>query len=252
MIIESGVQIGANIKLGNFYVAPLVLTAPSPYVTAGLQMFWDMGDTASYPGSGTTITDLSGNGRSGTLSGAPAYSSGGITTATSKYIYGPTNFNLGSAWTISIVSNTSQTQPQYWATMWGNEAWSSTGYLAYQGTNNTLTFGRPTSAVTWSTTQAAIQGSTTAWDFTYDGTTVKLYKNGAATAVASGAMGPATASSAGIFFGARHINGGGATPTDFSATTFYQIRVYSGALSTTDIATNYAGVKAQRPGLSLP
>jgi len=59
MIIQSGVQIGAKINLGNFYVVPLVLTAPSPYVTAGLQMFWDMGDTASYPGSGTTITDLS-------------------------------------------------------------------------------------------------------------------------------------------------------------------------------------------------
>ena len=252
MIIQPGVQIGANINIGNFYVAPLVLTAPSAYVTTGLQMFWDMGDTASYPGSGTTITDLSGNGRSGTLSGSPTYSAGGITTATSKYIYGPTNFNLGSAWTVSIVANTSQTQPQYWATMWGNEAWSSTGYLAYQLANNNLIFGRPTSAVTWSTTQAAIQGSTTAWDFTYDGTTIKLYKNGAATPVSSGAMGPATASSAGIFFGARHINGGGATATDFSATTFYQIRVYSSALNTTDIATNYSGVKAQRPGLSLP
>lgn len=58
MIIESGVQIGAHINLGNFYVAPLNLT-PSPYVTAGLQMFWDMGDTASYPGSGATATDFS-------------------------------------------------------------------------------------------------------------------------------------------------------------------------------------------------
>ena len=56
---------------------------------------------------------------------------------------------------------------------------------------------------------------------------------------------------AGVQIGA-HINGGGATPADFSATTFYQIRVYSSALNTTDIATNYSGVKAQRPGLSLP
>lgn len=215
-------------------------------------MFWDIGNASSYPGTGTAITDLSGNGRSGTLSGSPAYSSGGITTALNKYIYGPTNFNLGSAWTMSIVANTSQTQPQYWATMWGNEAWSSTGYLAYQSANNNLIFGRPSSSVTWSTTQAAIQGSTTAWDFTYDGTTVKLYKNGAATTVASGAMGAATASSAGIFFGARHINGGGATPTDFSATTFYQIRVYNSALSTTDIATNYTAVKTAYSGLSLP
>jgi hypothetical protein len=244
MNIDGGIQIGNGITI----VTELVST----YVTSGLQMFWDIGNSSSYPGSGTNITDLSGNGRSGTLSGSPTYSSGGITTATSKYIYGPTNFNLASAWTVSIVSNTSQTQPQYWATMWGNEAWSSTGYLAYQGGNNSLTYGRPTSAVTWTTTQAAIQGSNTAWDFTYDGTTIKLYKNGAATAVSSGAMGVATSSSAGIFFGARHINGGGATPADFSATTFYQIRVYSRALTTAEIATNYAVVKTAYPGLSLP
>ena len=249
-------------KLGRFsaihaptqriYKKPTVVASSSSYVTTGLQMFWDIGNSSSYPGSGTTITDLSGNGRSGTLSGSPTYGSGGITTALNKYIYGPTGFNLGGAWTMSIVSNTSQTQPQYWATMWGNEAWSSTGYLVYQSSSTTLTFGRPTSAVTWTTTQAAIQGSNTAWDFTYDGTTIKLYKNGAATPVSSGAMGVATASSAGIFFGARHINGGGATPTDFSATTFYQIRVYSSALNTTDIATNYTSVKTAYPGLSLP
>ena len=215
-------------------------------------MFWDIGNAASYPGTGTIITDLSGNGINGTMSGSPTYSGGGITTAVSKYIYTPTNFNLGGAWTMSIVSNTSTTQPQYWATMWGDEAWSSTGYLAYQTSSSTLTYGRPSSSVTWSTTQANIQGNNTAWDFTYDGTTVKLYKNGATTPVSSGAMGVATPSSAGIFFGARHVNGGGATPTDYSATTFYQIRVYNRGLTTTEIASNYASVKSSYPGLSLP
>jgi len=136
--------------------------------------------------------------------------------------------------------------------MWGNEAWSSAGFIAYQSSSTTLSFGKPIGGQTWSTTQAAIQGNNTVWDFTYDGVTVKLYKNGNATPVQSGAMGTATSAAHGIFFGARHINGGGSTATDFSATTFYQMRVYNAALSTADIAANYAAVKAQYPGLGLP
>ena len=47
----------------------------SPPVTAGLVLNLDAGDAASYPGSGTAWTDLSGNGRNGTLTGGPTYSS---------------------------------------------------------------------------------------------------------------------------------------------------------------------------------
>lgn len=245
MIISSGITIGNGIRIVN--------DVSSSYVSAGLQMFWDIGNSLSYPGSGTVITDLSGNGINGTVSGA-TYASGGLTTGTtgSKYIYTPSTFNLGNAWTVTIVSNTSATQTQYWATMWGDEAWPSTGFIAYQTASTVLTFGKPSGGTSWSTTQAAIQGNNTVWDFTYDGTTVALYKNGAATPVQSAAMTTATASSAGIFFGARHVNGGGATPTDFSNTTFYQMRIYNRALNTTEIATNYSSVKTAYPGLSLP
>ena len=40
---------------------------PSEIVSTGLQLHLDAGDTASYPGTGTTWTDLSGNGYNGTL-----------------------------------------------------------------------------------------------------------------------------------------------------------------------------------------
>jgi hypothetical protein len=42
---------------------------------ATLQLYLDAGNASSYPGSGTTWTDLSGNGRNGTLTNGPTYSS---------------------------------------------------------------------------------------------------------------------------------------------------------------------------------
>ncbi len=41
---------------------------PASVVTNGLVLYFDPSNTASYPGSGTTITDLSGNGLNGTMS----------------------------------------------------------------------------------------------------------------------------------------------------------------------------------------
>ena len=44
-------------------------------VTSGLTLCLDAANTKSYPGSGTTWTDLSGNGNTGTLTNGPTYSS---------------------------------------------------------------------------------------------------------------------------------------------------------------------------------
>jgi hypothetical protein len=44
-------------------------------VTSGLVLALDAADRNSYPGSGTTWTDLSGNGNTGTLTNGPTYSS---------------------------------------------------------------------------------------------------------------------------------------------------------------------------------
>jgi hypothetical protein len=53
-----------------------VALAHSPsIVTNGLVLCLDAGNTKSYPGSGTTWTDLSGRGNNGTLTGGPTYSS---------------------------------------------------------------------------------------------------------------------------------------------------------------------------------
>ena len=65
MIIGGGITIGPGITI----------TRELSVVTTGLQLYLDAGRAASYPGSGTTWTDLSGNGRNGTLTNGPTYSS---------------------------------------------------------------------------------------------------------------------------------------------------------------------------------
>ena len=47
----------------------------NPIVTSGLVLHLDAGNTSSYPGSGTTWTDLSSSGNNGTLTNGPTYSS---------------------------------------------------------------------------------------------------------------------------------------------------------------------------------
>jgi hypothetical protein len=47
----------------------------SPIITSGLNIYVDANNTTSYPGTGTTWFDLSGNGYNATFSGAVAYNS---------------------------------------------------------------------------------------------------------------------------------------------------------------------------------
>jgi hypothetical protein len=65
--IGPGITIGRGITFGS--------TTSSQIVTSGLQLYLDAGNASSYSGSGTTWTDLSVNGRNGTLTNGPTYSS---------------------------------------------------------------------------------------------------------------------------------------------------------------------------------
>ena len=47
-------------------------------ITDGLVLHLDAANTNSYPGSGTTWTDISGEGHNGTLDNGPTFSSGNM------------------------------------------------------------------------------------------------------------------------------------------------------------------------------
>lgn len=58
-------------------INPYVFSAAADIVTTDLKLNLDVGNASSYPGSGTTWTDLSGNGINGTLNGVEYNSDNG-------------------------------------------------------------------------------------------------------------------------------------------------------------------------------
>lgn len=64
------------------------------FVSSGLVLHYDIGNSSSYPGSGNTVTDIVGNSNA-TLNGAPSYSSGYLDfNGTNQYLM--TNTSLAS------------------------------------------------------------------------------------------------------------------------------------------------------------
>jgi len=162
-------------------------------VTTGLVLNLDAGNSASYPGSGTTWTDLSGNGNTGTLTNGPTYSSadGGsiVFDGTNDCVVVPYNSNLNpsnvsiSAWfkRTSVISYS-----QFAGLPISNTAWNSP-YVSYGfefiGTSSSLALilGFSPSAFAYTTAPATASLAVGVWVNavgTYDGSNSKIYING--------------------------------------------------------------------------
>jgi len=74
--------LSASEILQNYQAEQYRFETPAGPVTNGLLLYWDAGNLDSYPGTGTTIYDLSGNGNNGTLVNGVGYNqtNGGVLT----------------------------------------------------------------------------------------------------------------------------------------------------------------------------
>lgn len=116
-------------------------------VRDGLIMHLDAADITSYPGSGTTWYDLSGNGSNGTLVNGLAYSNlrrgaftmdGGDETITFSSSILNSTLPSNSFTLISVVEATNLVYPRssHPFTIYGNPTVSSKGWQAGEGTSN--------------------------------------------------------------------------------------------------------------------
>ena len=160
-------------------------------VTDGLVLCLDAADSLSYPGSGTTWYDLSGNGNDGSLVNGPTYGSvnGGsiVFDGSNDYVIIPYNSNLNPT-TITVSAWIKRNQAVSYAHFIGlpinNSTWNYP-YMSYGveyiGITDTITFSLGFTDNTFDYTNAAAYGNNRWFYFaaTYDQSNVKVYIDGA-------------------------------------------------------------------------
>jgi hypothetical protein len=154
-------------------------------VQSGLVLNLDAGVSTSYPGSGTTWTDLSGNGNTGTLTNGPTYDStnGGyiVFDGTNDYvnivdaaILDLTASITSEAWVFAVkstgiqnvISKSSSIQNNGYIYPRTDNGWNNCSFYLNIGTWTTLSTAWP-SRNAWHHTAA-----------TYDGNAMSIYING--------------------------------------------------------------------------
>jgi type II secretory pathway pseudopilin PulG len=158
-------------------------TAGPSYVTNGLVLNLDAGNTSSYPGTGTTWTDLSGNGNNAELVNSPTFNtlnSGYLQFVTDDFARIPNNTALDTQTpTVEVwVKTNATTQNGFWF----EKGTVNTQYSLFQEGGSIQWRQRLTSNLTNLSTPTATYMNTSNWYQvvgTYSSGERKLYINGA-------------------------------------------------------------------------
>jgi hypothetical protein len=212
-------------------------------VTNGLVLALDAANAKSYPGSGTTWFDLSGQNNSGTLTNGPTFDSANL----GSIVFDGVNdyFNMTSNFNIAGVTN-------YSASFWVNLNSSTTGVdvrffwhgnfgvLVYKTTSNQLTFYLRTSVTTIQivTPFSSFISVWTNIAVTYDGSIMKLYVNGDLKTSSSHSGGIINAVPTRIWLG-------GASTSFFTACNMTEVLEYNRTLSTTEVEQNFNATRSR-------
>jgi hypothetical protein len=232
-------------------------TAAPTIITSGLIVNYDIGKPASYPGSGTTITDLQGNSNATTFN-SPTYTSsgGGYLTFNGSNQYFVTNTSLNSklspantstvlsifVWVYPmdngvIVAELGQASP--------NTLWHDSQIEMVAGT---IKFSVWTGNV--QNLSSSISTPLNNWyyvGFTYDGTNLRGYVNGS-LAVTSSAISRQTpynnGEGVGLHYAVASIDDtklGDGSPTNMR---FGGMQIYNTVLTSNNVLTNFNATKS--------
>jgi len=244
------------------------VSPPSGPISNNLLLNMDAGNSSSYPGSGTSWYDISGNSRVATLSGygggsTPTYSSSGggsilfnraSTTNDSAAVFslsaGGTSWaDLTSTVTLSLWFYTGTSAVMIIAGK-GFQTTPNQEYQAYQFyTNGNSIVARVTAGGATSNADVSTTFSYNTWTnvtLTYNGSTLSLYKNGT-LANSTSKSGTITDIYHWPFVigGQYNANNSYNLPTDGFNGYVGQVLLYSNALSADDVLYNYNVTKTR-------
>lgn len=216
-------------------------------VTNGLVLYLDAGSTKSYPGSGTTWTDLSGNNNNGTLINGPTYSSAnkgsivfdGINdyVSSSSFIPNITDKTLSGWVRLSSISQ----QGGGLINLQSNNG-ATFDSITYNETNNGWGFGSNFYARTgWSGVK---ETSTTQWInivATYANLNYRIYRNGILIYTLNTFNVLNFNFSSISVIGYRHTGGTNA----YLSGNISQVSVYNRTLSASEVLQNYNATKGR-------
>jgi hypothetical protein len=221
--------------------------------TSGLVLCLDAGNARSYPGSGTTWTDLSSNGNTGTLTNGPTYSSanGGsiVFDGTNDEITTTTQFTNPQTFSIGAWFKTSTASGKKIIGFETNQTGTATGSYdrhIYIGTDGKLYFGIYDIAVKIATSPLTYNDNN--WHYvvgTYgsEGTTMRLYVDGVSVATA-------TASFAQTYNGywriaAYNLNGWTNGSPGYFTGNISVAQVYNRSITATEIKQNFTALRGR-------
>lgn len=213
-------------------------------VNDNLVLCIDAANIRSYPGSGTTWTDLSGNGNNGTLVNGPTYSSvnnGSIVfDGSNDHISFISNPVLTNQITVDVWVNLTATTPNGNAWILGREGSYRLLYNAssIQWICATVNNG-------WYTTGTAVStgivptGNILNIVGTYDGTNNRIYVNGTLTTTGASISGNVLTTS--TYYLARS----GAVNIDYGNMNMYSHKLYNRALTAAEVSQNFNALRGR-------
>lgn len=227
----------------------------SKIISTGLILSLDAGNTNSYPGSGTTWTDLTGNGRTGTLTNGPTFNSGNggsivfdgsndyvdITNTASTFAFANSTFTVNIWFKQSALSNGALISKSGAAAGWSIWAVSDGTIVSYMKNGSSVdNYDRFTSAVITANTWINIVAIFTTSTSVAANNSVTHYVNGVVNTgtiiVGSGAYGNETST---------NLQLGRRSTSPWFTGNIAIAQIYNRGLTATEVLQNYNSVKSR-------